>query len=119
MIVFLSLTGAASKGLVIAGASVLDDIVRAVPAALTLLSGAGRVIFTAATLGVGAVITVAVSAWSAHDSGKHIFSYINRLCDDMMIISDAFILEIIRRLEKPPVHNESMVTIKASSSSIQ
>ena len=119
LIVLLSLAGVAGKGLVIAGASVLDDIMRAVPAALTVLSGPGRVIFSASTLGVGAVITVGVCAWSAHSNGKHIFSYINRLCDDMLMVSDAFIGEIIRRQQTPPVDDESIMIIEASSPSIQ
>ena len=97
---------AAGKGLVVAGASVLDDIARAISPAVTILSGTGRVIFTTATLGVGFVLTAGVCAWSAIDSGKHIFSYINRLNDDIGMIGAAFILKIISQQQTPAVVEE-------------
>lgn len=85
-------------GLVVVGANVLDDIVAKIAApATTALAGVGRVIFTAGTLGVDAVITLAVCVWSASNGGKHIFSYVNRLCDDLTVLTDAFVIEILRR----------------------
>ncbi len=88
---------AVGTGLIVAGVSVLDDIVRAVPTTTTLLSDVGRAVFTGTTLGIGAGITLGVSVWSAYETGKHIFSYGNQLCDDMIMISEAFILEIMER----------------------
>jgi hypothetical protein len=81
----------------IVGGALTDDVLRvAAPAAVTL-SGAARLAFTVATIGIGVIISAAVSAWSAVESGKHIFSYINRICDDMIMISNPLIMSIIER----------------------
>ena len=74
-----------------------EDILRVALPAATAASGAARVAFTVATVGIGVVISAGVSAWSAVDSGKHIFSYINRLCDDTIMVTNALTQEIIDR----------------------
>lgn len=81
---------AGATGLIIA-ANFGDDVVRLVAPAAMAGSTAARVAFTAATLGVGLVLSAGLSAWSAIDSGKHIFSYVNRLCDDIIMVNGSLI----------------------------
>lgn len=79
----------------VAGAPFSDDIVRAAaPAAVVITSGA-RIALTASTAVIGVIISAAVCAWSAVDSGKHIFGYVNRLCDDIILTSNPWITTII------------------------
>ena len=87
--------GAAVGGALIAGAPFSDDIVRATAPATILVTGGARIALTASTAIVGVVISSAVCAWSAIDSGKHIFSYVNRLCDDLILIGNPLITSII------------------------
>ena len=87
--------GAAVGGAFMAGAPFSDDIFRlAAPAAIALTGGA-RIALTASTAVVGVVISGAVCAWSAVSSGKHIFGYVNRLCDDLILVSNPLIATII------------------------
>ena len=76
--------GAAVGGAFIAGAPFSDDILRAAAPAAVVLSGGARIALTASAAIVGVVISGVVCAWSAVNSGKHIFSYVNRLCDDLI-----------------------------------
>jgi len=92
-----------------------DDIVRVAAPAATVLSGAARVAFTVATLGIGLVISAGVSAWSAVDSGKHIFSYINRICDDTIMVTDSLIASIIER-EREKIFNNNHPTALTTDS---
>ena len=89
--------GRAAGTALIVGGSLTDDVLRVAGPTAVALSGAARVAFTVATIGVGVIISAGVSAWSAVDSGKHIFSYINRTCDDIIMISNPLIMSIIER----------------------
>lgn len=89
--------GRAAGTVLLVGGGFTEDILRVAAPAATALSGAARVAFTVATIGIGVVISAGVSAWSAVDSGKHIFSYINRMCDDIIMLSDPLVASIIRR----------------------
>ena len=89
--------GRTAGTVLVVGGGLTDDIVRVVAPTVTVLSGAARAVLTAATLGIGLIISAGVSAWSAIDSGKHIFSYINRICDDTIMVTNALILSIIER----------------------
>ena len=81
-------------GLIVA-ANFTGDLVRVAAPTATAISSVARVAFTVATIGVGAILTAGVSAWSAIDSGKHIFSYVNRLCDDLIMVNDSLIASIL------------------------
>ncbi|CAF0983761.1 unnamed protein product [Adineta steineri] len=80
--------GPAVAGIAAVGGSLIDDIVRgAIPA----LSGGARVATGVAVIGTGIALSAGVCAWSAIKTGKHIFSYTNELCDDLIIISSALV----------------------------
>ena len=89
-----SLARAGTTGLIVA-ANFGDNVVRFAAPAATAGAAAARVAFTVATLGVGLVLSAGLSAWSAIDSGKHIFSYANRLCDDIIVINCSLIASIV------------------------
>lgn len=72
---------------VVAGGALADDIARAAIPAVATLPNTARVVLGVATFGVGLVISAGFCAWSAINTGKHIFGYVNRLCDDMIILS--------------------------------
>ena len=101
------------KALIGVGGAVLDDIVRGAAPIVPLLSGAGRVILTAATFSAGAAITLAVCVWSTIDCGKHIFSYVNRLCDDLIMVTHEYVFEILRR------EHAKRIKIEESESHVQ
>jgi GTPase SAR1 family protein len=104
--------GRTAGTVLVVGGGFTDDIVRVVAPTVTVLSGAARAVLTAATIGIGLIISAGVSAWSAIDSGKHIFSYINRICDDTIMVTNALILSIIEReQEKVFGNNQSTVSI--------
>jgi hypothetical protein len=100
---------ATGTAFVVGGAAFTDDILRVAAPAATALSGAARVAFTVATIGIGVVISAGVSAWSAVESGKHIFSYINRICDDIIMITNPLITSIIER-EREKIFDEDHST---------
>ena len=80
----------------IAGAPFSDDIFRGFLAPTTvLLTGPARIMLTASVSAVGVIVTAAVCAFSAVDSGKHIFGYVNRLCDDLILVSSPLIDSMI------------------------
>ena len=85
---------AGTTGFIVA-ASLADDVVRFGAPAAMVGSVAAQVTFTTATLGVGLVLSAGFSAWSAVDSGKHIFSYVNRLCDDTIVVNCSLIASIV------------------------
>ncbi|CAF0879049.1 unnamed protein product [Adineta steineri] len=87
--------GAAVGGAFIAGAPFSDDIIRVAAPTAIVLTGGARIALTASTAVVGVVISAAVCAWSAVNGGKHIFSYVNRLCDDLILVSNPLITAII------------------------
>ncbi len=87
--------GAAVGGAFMAGAPFSDDIMRAAAPTAVVLTGTARIALTASAAIVGVVISAAVCAWSAVDSGKHIFGYVNRLCDDFILVSNPLIATII------------------------
>jgi hypothetical protein len=87
--------GAAVGGAFMAGAPFSDDIMRAAAPAAMVLTGGARIALTASTAIIGVVISGAVCAWSAVNSGKHIFSYVNRLCDDLILVSNPLITTLI------------------------
>ncbi|CAF4019475.1 unnamed protein product [Rotaria sordida] len=82
-----------------------DDIVRIAAPTATALSTAGRIVLTAATIGVGVLISAGVCAWSAISSGKHIFSYVNRVSDDCILVVDRIIQVIIEREKNKEINN--------------
>ena len=87
--------GAAVGGAFLAGAPFSDDIIRAAAPTAIVLTGAARIALTASMAIIGVVISGVVCAWSAVDSGKHIFSYVNRLCDDLILVSNPLITTMI------------------------
>jgi hypothetical protein len=87
--------GAAVGGAFMAGAPFSDDIMRAAAPTAMVLTGGARIALTASTAIIGVVISGAVCAWSAVNSGKHIFSYVNRLCDDLILVSNPLITTLI------------------------
>ncbi|CAF3740689.1 unnamed protein product [Rotaria socialis] len=97
--------GAAVGGAFMAGAPFSDDIFRAAAPAAVAITGGARIALTASTAVVGVVISAAVCAWSAVDSGKHIFGYVNRLCDDLILVSSPLIATIIDLNTKKYEHN--------------
>ena len=73
----------------VTSAALSDDVAR--EAALTLDVATLEnmcTVLTSATFGAGIVLSGGVCAWSA---GKHIFGYINRLCDDLIVLGDPLI----------------------------
>jgi hypothetical protein len=94
----------------VVGGGFTDDILRVAAPAATAMSGAARAVLTVATIGIGVVISAGVSAWSAIDSGKHIFSYINRICDDIIMITDSLITSIIEREREKVFGNKNPTT---------
>ncbi|CAF4284436.1 unnamed protein product [Rotaria sp. Silwood2] len=82
-----------------------DDIVRIAAPTATALSTAGRIALTAATIGIGVLISAGVCAWSAISSGKHIFSYVNRVSDDCILVADKIIRVIIEREKNKGTNN--------------
>ena len=87
--------GAAIGGAFIATAPFTDDVLRAAAPAAIVVTGGARIALTASTAVIGVIISGAVCAWSAIDSGKHIFSYVNRLCDDLILVSSPLIEGIV------------------------
>jgi hypothetical protein len=92
--------GTAAGAALLVGGRFTDDILRVAAPTVTIASGAARATLTVATIGVGVLISAGMSAWSAVDSGKHIFSYINRVCDDTIMVANALITSIVEREEK-------------------
>ncbi len=80
----------------IAGASVSDDVIRAV--GVGAVSGA-RVASTCLII-VGAVLTVGMCAWAAVSNGQQLYNYLNRLCDDLIIVGDYVTKKIIEDNDK-------------------
>ncbi|CAF1650387.1 unnamed protein product [Adineta ricciae] len=87
--------GAAVGGAFMAGAPFSDDIIRVAAPTAVALTGSARIALTASTAVVGVVISAVVCAWSAVNSGKHIFSYVNRLCDDLILVSNPLVTALI------------------------
>lgn len=87
--------GAAVGGAFIASAPFSDDIFRAAAPTAIVVTGAARIALTASAAVIGVIISGAVCAWSAIDSGKHIFGYVNRLCDDLILVSSPLIDSMI------------------------
>ncbi|UJR07860.1 hypothetical protein I4U23_012143 [Adineta vaga] len=73
------------------------DVIRVATPATVTVSRFASIAFSVATLGIGLVLSGAVCAWSAVSSGNHIFSYVNSLCDDLILILNALIISIIER----------------------
>jgi hypothetical protein len=99
----------------IVGGALTDDVLRVAAPTAVALSGAARVVFSVATIGLGLVISAGVSAWSAVESGKHIFSYINRMCDDIIMIANPLIMCIIER-EREKVSDKNQSTASTTDS---
>jgi GTPase SAR1 family protein len=67
-----------------------DDIMRViVPTAST----AGRVVLVSA----GLMLSLGICAWTYHTSGKHIFGYVNQICDDLIVVTLSIIGSINER----------------------
>ena len=98
--------GAAVGGAFMASAPFSDDILRAAAPTVVVLTGGARIALTASTAIVGVVISGAVCAWSAVNSGKHIFGYVNRLCDDLILVSHPLITTVIDTNTR--THEESL-----------
>ncbi|CAF2985262.1 unnamed protein product [Rotaria sp. Silwood2] len=89
-----------------------DDIIRIVAPATTTVSRVASVTFTVATIGIGVVISAGVCAWSAVKSGQHIFSYVNRICDDLILVSNPLIASIIGRETEKTIGSTYSTTSK-------
>jgi energy-coupling factor transporter ATP-binding protein EcfA2 len=105
---------AAGTALLVSG-GFTDEILQAAAPVAIAASGAARAVFTVATIGIGVVITAGVSAWSAVDSGKHIFSYINRVCDDAIMVTNPLIASIIEREREKVFGNNNSTTSTTDS----
>ncbi|CAF4437017.1 unnamed protein product, partial [Rotaria sp. Silwood2] len=92
-----------------------DDIVRIAAPTATAFSTAGRIALTAATIGIGVLISAGVCAWSAISSGKHIFSYVNRVSHDCILILDKINKVIIERERNKATCNIYQRTPKSDS----
>jgi hypothetical protein len=87
----------ATQDTLVAG-SVTADVMTGVAAPTTTIGfTTARVVLTGALLCVSVVLAAGVGAWSAISSKKHIFSYTNRVCDDLIQVIGALILSIIDR----------------------
>lgn len=85
---------AAAKGATVAGVagiSLTDDIVR-VSGVVTTTAVRG---LSVAMIAAGAVLTVGMCAWAAVSNGQHLYDYLNRLCDDLILISSHLSEKII------------------------
>ncbi|CAF2864508.1 unnamed protein product [Rotaria sp. Silwood2] len=75
----------------IAGVTVSDDVLR--------LSGVGAINairgLSISFIVVGVALTAAMCAWSAVSNGKQMYNYLNRLCDDIILISGPLALKIL------------------------
>ncbi|CAM4964235.1 unnamed protein product [Rotaria socialis] len=85
---------AASAG--IAGVSLTDDVIRVV--GVGGINAVRGVSIAFIVVGVG--LTAALCAWSAVMNGKQMYNYLNRLCDDMILISAPIAMKIIENNEK-------------------
>jgi hypothetical protein len=56
------------------------DIMRLI---VPTVSTAGRV---AVVSSVGLILSVGIGAWTYHRTGKHIFGYLNHICDDLIVV---------------------------------
>lgn len=81
--------GATAAGVV--GASVTDDVIRGVGIGTV---AATRVLSTSLII-VGGVLTAAMCAWAAVSNGKQMYKYLNKLCDDLIIVSHYVTAKII------------------------
>ncbi|CAF4371542.1 unnamed protein product, partial [Rotaria sordida] len=75
----------------IAGVSMSDDILRGVSGGVTN-TVRGLSIFLIAA---GVVLTAAMCTWSAVSNGKQMYNYLNRLCDDIILISEPIAMKIM------------------------
>ncbi len=107
--------GSTAGAALIVGGALTDDVLRVAAPTAVAISGAARVAFTVATIGIGLIISAGVSTWSAIDSGKHIFSYINRVCDDIIMITDPLIMSIIER-EQEKISDKNQSTASTMDS---
>ena len=82
-------------GFVASAATFSDDVVGAVAPTLLVGKEGMRIAFATVTFGLSIILSGGVCAWSAINSGKHIFGYINRLCDDLIAVGDPLIEKII------------------------
>ncbi|CAF4311362.1 unnamed protein product [Rotaria sp. Silwood2] len=75
----------------IAGVAISDDVLR--------LSGVGVINavrgLSISFIVVGVALTEAMCAWSAVSNGKQMYNYLNRLCDDIILISEPLALKIL------------------------
>ena len=90
----ISVAGVFSKAFV-TSAAFSDDVARGVASASVVAKESIRFGFAAVMIGLGIVLSGVVCAWSAIASGKHIFGYINKLCDDLIVVSDLLIKKMI------------------------
>ncbi|CAF1241274.1 unnamed protein product [Didymodactylos carnosus] len=94
-----SLGQAASIGFILVG-TFSDDVIRLVAPATAIASGVARSALTVSTIGVGIVISIAVSLWSGNAGAEHIFSYVNRICNDFIMIAAAFVRNVIEETKR-------------------
>ena len=74
-----------------AGVSVCDDVLRA-SGAITTTAVRG---LSVAIVAAGAVLTVGMCTWAAVSNGKHLYEYLNGLCDDLICISNYLTAKMI------------------------
>ncbi|CAF5030040.1 unnamed protein product, partial [Rotaria sp. Silwood1] len=75
----------------IAGVAISDDVLR--------LSGVGAINavrgLSISLIVVDVALTATMCAWSAVSNGKQMYNYLNRLCDDIILISEPLALRIL------------------------
>lgn len=82
-----NMSGAALRGATavgIAGISISDDVIRGLGVvSINAVRGLSLSIIV-----VGGVLTAGMCAWAAVSNGRQMYDYLNKLCDDLIIVSD-------------------------------
>lgn len=79
-------------GVAVASASLSDEAIKTVGVGST---NALRVL-SVGFMVAGVVLTAGMCAWSAVSNGKQMYDYLNRLCDDLILISGYVAIRVIR-----------------------
>lgn len=99
--------GGAIPGVAVISGSLLDDVAQAATRALSVLSTEARVAIVIATVGVGVALSAGICVWSAINTGKHIFSRVNSLCDDLIVVSIPLVESMIEERPIAPPYDSN------------
>ena len=105
----------ATQDILVTGSVIADVTASVAIPATTFGFITARVVLTGVLLGASIVLAAGVGAWSAISSKKHIFSYTNRVCDDLIKVIDAPIKSIIYGEQEMLLTNASP-TVSSSNS---